>query len=87
MVFKDALREVENKISGGQPQISKSNFSMQLDPLEKLHQGSSANQHHPMILVAGSLSQKPRLVETSAYPREKDSGAGHGVELRKAQVK
>ena len=60
---------------------------MQLDPLEKLHHGSSANQHHPMILVAGSLSQKPRLVETSAYPREKDSGAGHGMDLRKAQVK
>ena len=60
---------------------------MQLDPLEKLHHGSSTSQHHPMILVAGSLSQKPRLVETSAYSRDKDSGVGTGLDLRKAQVK
>ena len=41
-----------------------------------------------MILVAGSLSQKPRLVETSAYSRDKDSGVGGtGFDLRKAQVK
>ena len=86
-IYRDALREVEERINGNQNQISKSNYSMQLDPLEKLHHGSSTSQHHPMILVAGSLSQKPRMVETSAYSRDKEGAAGTGFDLRKAQVK
>ena len=33
--YRDALREVEDRINGNQNPISKSNYSMQLDPHEK----------------------------------------------------
>jgi hypothetical protein len=34
-VYRDALREVEERINGNQNPISKSNYSMQLEPPEK----------------------------------------------------
>ena len=42
-VYRDALREADDRINGNTNQISKSNYSMQLDPLEKLHHGSSTS--------------------------------------------
>lgn len=59
--YRDALREVEDRINGNTNPISKSNYSMQLDHNEKgggLHHGGaqSAAGTTQMILVAGGLS-------------------------------
>lgn len=58
--YRDALREVEERINGNQNPLSKSNYSMQLDPHEKalydraqVH-GSAAQSK--MMLVAGGLA-------------------------------
>jgi len=56
--YRDALREVEDRINGNTNPISKSNYSMQLDHTEKgLHGGAQSTAGATqMILVAGGLS-------------------------------
>ena len=58
--YRDGLREVEDRINGNLNPISKSNYSMQLDPHEKKHHHgglqSAAAGAQQMILVAGGLS-------------------------------
>ena len=56
--YRDALREVEDRINGNQNPISKSNYSIQLDQNEKGHHNGvqSTAGTTQMILVAGGLS-------------------------------
>jgi len=57
--YRDALREVEDRINGNTNPISKSNYSMQLEQhTEKgLHGGAQSTAGATqMILVAGGLS-------------------------------
>ena len=71
--YRDALREVEERINGNTNPMSKSNFSMQLEARDKgIHISgtggaaaqssatatSSAANSAQMILVAGSIGQK-----------------------------
>jgi len=63
--YRDALREVEERINGNLNPISKSNYSMQLDPFEKLNSGAAQGGgatacSTQMILVTGSLTHKAR---------------------------
>ena len=95
--YRDALREVEDRINGNQNPISRSNYSMQLDPHEKGLQGGAQTAGGAgttqMILVAGGLSQKVRapLDSTTKNHSSNAGGWSNGVasrlESRHSQVK
>ena len=94
--YRDALREVEDRINGNQNPISKSNYSMQLDPHEKGLQGGAQSAGGAgttqMILVAGGLSQKARAAADSKNHSSNTGGWSNGVvasglESRHSQVK
>ena len=91
--YRDALREVEDRINGNQNPISKSNYSMQLDHNEKgLHHGGAQSTAGAtqMILVAGGLSQKARAAADSSKNNNTggwSSGVAGGLESRHSQVK
>ena len=77
--YRDAIREVEDRVAGGSSTIPKSNYSMQLDPLEK--RSHSGVNHHKMILVAGNAASKSKGDHKNIVL----SGSNAAVELR--QVK
>ena len=49
--YRDALREVEERINGNQNPLSKSNYSMQLEPHERQQQ---LQFHHPEVATSTS---------------------------------
>ena len=92
-VYRDALREVEERINGNLNPIPKSNYSMQLDPHEKQlggAQSTGAALSTQMILMGG-LSQKARVLQDSMKNSNNNggliSGVANGIESRHSQVK
>lgn len=97
--YRDALREVEERINGNLNPISKSNYSMQmqLDPFEKLNSGAAQGGggatacSTQMILVTGSLTQKARGPSDTNKNNSNmmggwsNHGATNGLEQRHSQ--
>ena len=77
--YRESVRDVEDRLNGNTNAIAKSNFSMQLDPLEK--RSHSGVHNHKMILVAGNAANKSKADHKNIIV----SGSNAAVELR--QVK
>lgn len=92
-MYRDALREVEERINGNTNPISKSNYSMQLDQHERQHNGAqSTGSAFPsqMILMAGGMSHKtqaPADARSGLAIGGLISGIRTGLESRHSQVK